>query len=324
MATATAAKPRTRAEGLSNPFKLPRGEALRREVVKVFREQRRAIERYLKTGRKDQAGNLPFHWPNWHDFGLGALDISERMTPYLAATWEASAAKFAPRVGLDPDEWQVINPQTERAIDEAALAFCDSMNQTTSDSLDNALERTREELHEGIIEQGAALPELTKRINAIFDGAEKFRARRIAWTETSRAVHQAQEHAAFASEVVTGWKWLLSADACPKCVAIAARAPTVKLGHAFAVIGDNPHYAQVKFPPAHPHCNCSLLEILDTEEQPQWHDTLHQPEDATDDEVDRVAAEIAERDERTESRKAVKPKPARRPARLARKMVGTR
>src|SRR5215831_14337983 len=104
MATATAARPGTAAEGLSNPFRIPRGEALRREVVRVFREQLRAIMRYLKTGRKDQQGNLPASWPDWHDFGLGALDISRRMTPYLTLTWEQSAAKFAPRVGLDPNE----------------------------------------------------------------------------------------------------------------------------------------------------------------------------------------------------------------------------
>jgi len=41
-----------RSEALSNPFKLPRGERLRREVVAVFRAQRTAILRYLKTGVK--------------------------------------------------------------------------------------------------------------------------------------------------------------------------------------------------------------------------------------------------------------------------------
>jgi hypothetical protein len=44
------------AEGTTNPFKLPRGEKLRREVVAVFREQRTAIIRFLRTGEKDAAG----------------------------------------------------------------------------------------------------------------------------------------------------------------------------------------------------------------------------------------------------------------------------
>ena len=319
-------------EGLSNPFRLPRGEALRREVKGVFREQRQAIIRWISTGadhgkgadlrsnripdrhgdrrrrgldlvvgeRKDQQPPpVPLAWPDWDDFHLGALAISERMTPLLTLTWDAAADRFAPRVGLDPDEWSVVNPHTERMIDEAALAFCESTNATTSLALDEALAQTREALRQGIVEQGEALPALTKRINAIFDGAEKWRARRIAWTETSRAVHAAQEQAAVASGVVTGWKWLISGDACPLCFAVAARCPAVKLGQPFAVIGDDPHYAKVKFPPLHPHCACSIEEVLDIDEQPHWGDTLHDPAPATEEEHRAVAEQTQERDDIT-------------------------
>lgn len=309
------------AESRSNPYHLPRGEPLRRAVVRVFRLQRRAVLAYLRTGRKAwdayelrtkdhvrPIGPLPAGWPDWHDFGLGAIDQAWRFTPLLRATWDSAAKAFAPQVGLDPAEWSVVNPHTERMIDEAVLAFSNSMNGTTSQSLDAALAKTRQELTEGIVNRGEALTAITKRIGAIFDGAETYRARRIAWTETSRAVHAAQEQAAIASGVVTGWRWLLSSDACPICVAIAARCPAVRLEHPFAVIGDNPHYATVKFPPAHPHCNCSLTEVLDTDEQPKWHDTLQQPEDATDAEHETVGAELAARDNATVG--GLKPKPA--------------
>ncbi len=223
-----------RSEALSNPYHLPRGERLRREVRDVFREQRRAILRFLATGRKDQQlGPAPYHWPDWHDFGLGALDISQRMTPLLTLTWESAAAKFAPRVGLDPDSWSVVNPHTERMINDAALAFCDSTNETTSLQLEDALLFTRSTLIEGVVEEGETLPQLTRRVNAIFDQAETWRARRIAQTETSRAVHAAQEQAAIASGVVTGWQWLASADACPYCIRIIRSAPAVRIGHAF-------------------------------------------------------------------------------------------
>jgi hypothetical protein len=249
-------RPRSeRSESLSNPFKLPNGERLRRELVKVFREQRTAIVRYLRGERKDQLPPpLPQAWPEWHDFGLGVIDLAERFTPLLTLEWEKAGAKFAPRVGLDPNVWEVVNPNTEQAIWDAALAFSESMNATTSDDLNNALERTRAALIEGVVEHGETIPQLTKRVNAIFDGAEKWRARRIAQTETSRAVHAAQEQSAIQSGVVTGWKWLASSDACPMCLAIAARAPVVHIGDAFAVIGTDPHYSNIKHPPAHPHC----------------------------------------------------------------------
>ena len=247
-----------------------------------------------------------------------ALEVSQRMTPLLKLTWEAAADRFAPRVGLDPDEWSVINPHTERMIGEAALAFCDSTNATTSLKLDAALEATRKALTEGVVKEGEALPALTKRIMAIFDGAEKWRARAIAQTETSRAVHAAQEAAAIASGVVTGWEWLLSADACPMCVAIYQRCPAVQLGHVFAVIGDNPHYSHIKFPPLHPHCNCAVQEVLDTDPQPQWSDTLHQPGPATAEEHDAAAVRQTELigsvfPVKPPPPAAVRPKPAVRP-----------
>ncbi len=282
MAVLTAPRPKRLRRKATQPrepnrFGLPRGDTLRREVRAVFARQRAAVLRFLKTGRKDLTdGELPVGWPNWHDFGLGAIDLRWRMTPLLTLTWEAAAAKFAPRVGLDPNA-EVVNPHTARMIDEAALAFCDSMNSTTSLSLDEALAKTREELKAGVVDKGESLEKLTKRIQTIFDGAEKYRARRIAQTETSRAVHAAQEQAAIASGVVTGWTWLLSSDACPLCNTIARRAPAVRLGHPFAVIGDNPHYSTIKHPPLHPSCQCSMEEVLDTDVQPPWSDTLHQP-----------------------------------------------
>lgn len=296
--------------GEKNVYRLPRGEKLRRAMRDVFRDQRSKILAYLRTGRKDgHVGPLPAAWPDWHDFGLGALDVAERMTPLLRLTWDAAGSKFTSQVGLDPDRWDVTNPHTARMIEEAALAFADSTNRTTSLSLDRALARTREELHQGVVVEGESVSKLTKRIQAIFTGAEKYRARAIAQTETSRAVHAAQEQAAIQSGVVTGFEWLLSGDACPICIAIAARCPAVRLGHAFAVIGDNPHYSQIKFPPAHPHCNCTVVEVLDIDEQPAWHDTLHQPEAATEDEHRRVAEATQARDNETLGGKPQKPKP---------------
>lgn len=289
----------------------------------MFREQRARVLGFLRTGRKDQAPpGLPFGWPDWHDFGLGSLEIAERMAPLLSLTWDAAGSAFTSRIGLDPDQWSVTDPHTARMVDEAALAFSDSMNRTTSLSLDRALARTREELHEGVVKEGESVEVLTKRVGAIFDGAEKWRARRIAQTETSRAVHAAQERSAERSGVVAGWEWLLSGDACPTCVAIAARARYVRLGHAFAVIGDDPHYSRIPYPPAHPHCNCSVLPILDADPQPAWSDTLHNPTPATDEEHDQVAALTQARDEATLGRRlkptTVKPGPKPKPPAAAR------
>ena len=128
------------------------------------------------------------------------------------------------------------------------MDFCESMNETTSLQLDEALSATKAALKEGIVTHGESIEQLTDRVNAIFDSAERWRARRIAQTETSRAMHAAQEQSAIQSHVVSGWEWLPSSGACPICLAIAARARFVKLGQPFAIIGDNPLYSTIKFP----------------------------------------------------------------------------
>ena len=287
--TATITKQPRHLREAENTYGLPAGEAIRRELVKWFRLQRKAVMTWVKTGeieQKDLGGlvvwepiravnplplrirgsiphspietkkerEIPGVMPLWDAFGLGDLPMSERMTPKLEAIWDTAGQKFTSTIGLDPDSWQVTNPKTQEAIQRAALDFCAETNATTSMGLNAALDATRAALSTGIIEHGEGVRELTKRIGKIFDGAEKYRARRIATSEASRAVHSAQEMQAEESEIVTGWRWLISANSCELCKTVARRAPAVKLGQAFAIVGDNPHYSTVRFPPLHPNC----------------------------------------------------------------------
>ena len=297
-------------------------ERMRLTIVAHMREQRKAITKWI--AEHAEHGRLPLSFPDWNYFKLGALKMSERMTPIIRAQWEESGTKFTSQVGLDPDQWSVTNPHTARKIEEASLAFCQETNATTSTDLNAALDRLRSHLHEGIVEKGESVEQLTKRVNAVFETATKSRARTIAQTETSRAVHAAQDDAAHHSGVVTGWRWLLSSDACPVCTAIAARNPVVKLGQPFAIIGHNPHYSHIYHPPAHPRCNCAMTAVLDVDTQPQFGQTLVQPKPAEDHEHEAVVRQQREHDEailrgseawgsapHEERYPAMKPKPAK-------------
>lgn len=315
-----------------NTYQLPRGEKIRRAMSRVFDRQRDAILRFVRTGKK-AVGGLPPFWPDWDDFGLGALKLADQFAPLLQPIWEKTGDMAGYRLGLDPNSWSVINPHTEAMIQNQAFNFCDETNEATGKQLGDALDDLRSDLSEGIVDQGESILQLTKRVNHIFDGLSKSKARTIAQTETSRAVHMAQEQAAIDSGVVTGWRWLLSSDACPICHAIAARCPTVKLGQPFAIIGKNPTYATILGPPAHPRCNCTAVEILISDEQPEFHAALDQPEPATDQEIDAIGKrEMARYEEIWKGSnkpwvakpvkpraKAVKPVPVKRPAPLMRK-----
>lgn len=273
--------------------KLSKLERLRLAIVAHMREQRKAVVRWAK-----EQTNLPLSFPDWDHFKLGALKMSERMTPIISAVWEQSGTRFASRVGLDPDEWSVVNPHVADRIERASLAFCKETNATTSTDLQAAIDRLRAHLHEGIVNEGESIEQFTKRVQRVFETAEKSRARTIAQTETSRAVHAAQNDAAEKSGVVTGWRWQLSSDACPVCVAIAARNPVVRLGQPFAVIGKNPHYSHIFMPPAHPNCNCTAQEVLDIDNHHDYgNGPLIDPGHATEQELQTIRQQRHERDE---------------------------
>jgi hypothetical protein len=251
--------------------------------------------------------------PEWDAFELGTLPMSERMAPLIAAIWQAAGEEFLVRLGLDPDVWDVTSPGLAEAIRQAAFAFCAATNATTSNNLADALNELRAALDEGVVERGESLDWITRRVKEIFDQAETWRARRIAASEASRAVHKAQYEAGRDSDVVTGWRWLASSDACALCLTIARRCPVVRMGQPFAVIGDHPDYSRIEFPPAHPSCRCSMTEVLDIDEQPEWGETLIDP---VPEEEDYAAA-----DEHAAASKAMPPPRATMPRPLIRKAL---
>jgi 8-oxo-dGTP pyrophosphatase MutT (NUDIX family) len=207
--------------------------------------------------------------------------MAAAMTPILGAYFSESGKSTMTRLGLDADKWEVTNPHLKDAIRKQSFTFCQETNAKTSLDLDEALRQLRARFAEGLVDRGETLVELTKRVEEIFDRIDRWRAEAIAATEASRAVHHAQELAAEESGVVAGFELLLSADACPLCRMIATEARRVRLGQLFAVIGSHPEYSKVKYPPLHPRCQCTVVEILKPEyggpDHVDWYDTLVQP-----------------------------------------------
>lgn len=165
-----------------------------------------------------------------------------------------------PRRPVLEGAFPVVNQRLQDAVDALTLRFCEETNNTTSEELSDALERTRDALRQGTVE-GLAIKDLSRRVNEVFDRAETWRAKRIAITESSRAVHLAEQISAEESGVVKGFRWLASADACPLCMALDGK--EVPLGVPFEVgTSTVPEYSDVYFPPRHPNCQCTTIEVL--------------------------------------------------------------
>ena len=197
--------------------------------------------------------------------------LFERVVPTIRSYAQESAQRLwrrlfpaspeAPAAPLIDTRLPAVHDHVNDAVDRLTLSFCEETNATTSLQLSEALHQTREAIREGVVDSALSMDDLTKRVNQIFDQAEEWRAKRIAVTESSRAVHMGQMLAAQESGRVKALKWLASDDACPLCQELADKGE-VPLGTPFVTgTSDNPVYADVYHPPRHPNCQCSLLEI---------------------------------------------------------------
>lgn len=242
--------------------RLPRGIQIKQAVLEIFRQQRKEVFRKLGV---QKAPNL--------DFTVDLSDWDEALMkearPAITIIYEDAAEATLVRlgVGTDPEVWDVVLPEVREAVDQASMKFSASTNATTSKEINTAIRKLKQDLAEGIVGHANTPSELSKRVGAVFNRAERFRAERIAITEASRATHGAQRIAGAKSGVVKGYKWLLSGDACEICQSIAMAHPDgIGMTESFAQVGSNPEYMSVQQPPAHPYCMCTMTEILAFEE----------------------------------------------------------
>jgi hypothetical protein len=246
-----------------NTYALPVGRPIRRLAKRWFNRQLKTI-----LGTVPHIGApLPDHFPSLADYND---PMASAMTPLISAYWDEGGKTTRARLGLDPDAGEVHDPHLHEVIKDAAFSFCEETNKTTDSDLADALEQLRQEFIQGLVDKGDTITELTARVKSVFKGASQYRAERIARTEASRAVHTASLISAKESGVVAGKKWLVSANSCDKCQAIAAEfnAHGTGLDDEFAHTGNNPVYASIQAPPLHPHCRCSITYVL-TEEYEQ-------------------------------------------------------
>ena len=254
-----------------NDFNLPLGSGLYRRLLASFNEQGRlAVERARGEKRAD-VFYAPAELLRPSDPQL--VDEADAFIPEIAGIWEKSGKRLYLEIGFDPERWRVVSESLRGAIRDSVLDFAVSTQATFRDDLfatyDDLKAAIRREIDEGRLQSGESMPELTKRLMKYFRDTNRARARRIAQTEATRAHHLARERSAKDAGVVVGWEWRATSASCPVCDAIAADSSSpdglrrVKLGQPFAFVGKNPAYRTIQFPPAHPHCRCTTLPILD-------------------------------------------------------------
>lgn len=170
---------------------------------------------------------------------------------------------------ISADDIDLIHAPTWQAIQNATLALCkttrDDLENATGREADKIISEMRSNLSEGI-RGGESIGKLTKRLSQYFDANLRWKARRIARTESTRAYNAGTVAVGMISDIVGGWEWLLSKDACEKCVAVGTidgKPRVIPKGQSWATgVSDNPAYSTVNYPPLHPNCRCSVLYVF--------------------------------------------------------------
>jgi len=247
-----------------NTYGLPDGKPLRRLLKRWYRKIAREVLGTLPT-----IGTVVHtNWPALTDY---EDPMAAAFTPMIGAYWDEAGKVTRARLGLDPDEWRVVDPHLHEKIETQAFDFCKSTLESTSETCRDAYAKLRQELLAGVLNEGEAGPELAKRVRSIFTGLTKSHAAMIARTETARAVNAASLESAKQSGVVSRKKWLLSANACEHCHEVADRVNAdggIPLDTAFATgLSDKPTYATCDAPPLHPRCRCTTTYVLTYEYQ---------------------------------------------------------
>jgi len=193
------------------------------------------------------------------------IDMAAQFIPVIEAWIDESGRSFLVSLGQqDADQWLVRAPEVIEAARNATLDLCqETIDQFTTDTL-RTLEGMRADIAASI-EAGETAGELTNRISTWIKDNARWRARRIAITESARAYNTGLTSAAEGLDFITGWELLLSGDACPMCQMIFRLCPVIPKGGTFGTNGKNKTYKDLKFPPFHPGCRCSLLEVFEDE-----------------------------------------------------------
>lgn len=252
-------------EGQSNlsidkAAKMPAGETpptFERALVKVFRDQ-----------EKEAIANIDKHAQI--DTNKWNPHLQEIAFPFLKERIEQGGERGIARVRergkalwKQPFEiaWDITNPKVQEFLQQYLFRFSFAVNSTTNRALQNTIATG--------LEGGETIRQLTERVQGVFDFAQRYRAERIARTESARAYSAGAEAGYIQTGLVEGKEWIVSPGACEFCLEMQGK--VVALGANYYEQGTNLtagektmdlDYGDVESPPLHPDCVCDIAPVL--------------------------------------------------------------
>ena len=200
----------------------------------------------------------------------------------ILGIFDASARKARVRLGQqDVADWDIRNvsvyDQIKRHEIRLAMSTIDDIQASTADEAQRLIKQMQQDLLEGQ-KAGDTLKDKTDRLAKYFGEMSRWKARRIAITESSRGQNYGFLAGTEDMDTVAGYRWMLSSDACEQCHRVGTingRPRLVKKGQPFATgQASEDYYATIQCPPLHPGCRCSVSAVIDDEQPTNWDDTI--------------------------------------------------
>ena len=234
-------------DALSRQFIKP----VRDKQKKVFEQQRKKVLKNLNKKKAIKA-SVDISGLQLNKVEEAAITIAVVM-PVLEELFKESADETFTFLGVD----MVMDTSTEEVqtlLKAETRKFSNSVTKTTNIAIKN-------QVAEGL-KNNESIPQIGKRINNIFDVANKSRAEAIARTETVRYNSAATERAFVESGVVEAKEWNVEPDACQFCAPMTGA--IVPLGSSFfdkdvEITGSDGgkmtlDYDTTEYPPLHTNC----------------------------------------------------------------------
>lgn len=253
---------------------MPKGNRIATALRKLLRKQRNEVLGVVGKAYdciSQKANGQLKKKPKWFDKLKWDKEMKEKAKPGVQFYYKKGGEDAVGRLGFG-SEFDLSPPKVQSSIEKTSFNLSKATNATTRLQLDVAHAQLREQLVAGLIGPENIIPAMTKRIQEIYIHADKFRAGRIARTESSRAIHRGQRLAAKQTGIVKGFRVLLSSDPCPLCIEIAQRhADGIGLDETFGKASQyskgpataHPLYDELDVTPFHPYCQCTMTEIID-------------------------------------------------------------
>ena len=228
--------------------------AYKKAVVKILEEQKKEIiEKNTKV------------FEEW------VFDLKKSKASFLEVFLKLGVELFLQQSEVafhaagDDETTLLINSRVTNYLNERVERFATEFDSET-------VKKIKTSIGEGY-KNGESIKQLTKRIDNIYTEAEKYRATRVARTETIATSNQAALEAYRQSPMVAAQEWSTEDNGCDFCQAMNGKiigldSNYFNVGESLTVVDAEGHeqtfvfdYMDVDHPPLHPNCRCSILPV---------------------------------------------------------------